>query len=253
MKCSFISDIHIRHEGDKGSKVLEAFLSHKITQESDKVFFLGDIFEVLIGEHKTYIEEYPTFFNGIIDLVNSGKEVIFIEGNHDFHFKKVITDYISEKTTRGSFHYLLKGEDIILNDKKYYYCHGYEVDYHNKYFKRWHRVYTSSIFSFFVSNILTHKLIKKLGESAAKDSKRRGKKSFDKKVMEDRYIEGAKSLIKEKNIQGVIAGHTHINAFHTFEDEKIYINCGFPIRDKHFLAFNGESFEKVELSIEEGS
>lgn len=248
MKCSFISDIHIQNEGDAGCRVLSSFLTNPKTQDSDKVIFLGDIFEILIGEHKGFIEDYPSFFNGIVDLVNKGKEVVFIEGNHDFHFEKILTNYVSQNTKNSNlFRYLRDGEEIILNGNKYYYCHGYEVDYHNKYFKRWYKIYSSKLFAFYVSHILTHKLIKKLGDWASKDSKRRGKKKFDRELMKDKYLDGAKDLIREKNLKGVIAGHTHICSFTRFEDGTEYYNNGFPRKDQHFIHFNGNSFEKIDL------
>lgn len=248
MKCAFISDLHIETPNDKASKIFLDFCRHPETLSAKKVIFLGDIFDLLIGEHSGYIEKYKFFFDEIITLLELGKEVIFIEGNHDFHFKKTITTYIKNTAKNPSaFRYLLGGEEILLNGEKYYYCHGYEVDYHNKYFKRWYNVYSSFVFKVFISNILPFFVIQKLGDWAAKNSKKRGKKAFDYDEMKEKYLEGAKALIAEKKLKGVIAGHTHVPELHIYENDTLYINNGFPVRDKFFIFFNGVEFKKIIL------
>jgi UDP-2,3-diacylglucosamine hydrolase len=249
MKCAFISDLHINSPEDDAAKIFVAFCRHEKTQKSDRIVLLGDIFDFLVGDHYSYIFKYEFFFKEISKLINSGKEVVFIEGNHDFHFKKAFEKYIKlECHTPNKFRYLLSGEELILGDKKYLYCHGYEVDYDNMAFKKWYKIYSSKLFKFFTTYLLTFGLIQKMGAWASKDSKKRGKKTFDLPVMKEKYIQGAKALIKERNIQGVIAGHTHIAEFHTFENGTIYLNTGFPVKDKHFIYFNGEKFQKESLS-----
>jgi len=249
MKCAFISDLHIKNSNDDAVKVFMAFCSHSKTLDADRVIFLGDIFDFMVGAHTVYTNKYSFFFERILKLIDSGKEVVFVEGNHDFNFKKVALNYFKEHTANAhNFRYLTGGEDIVLNNETYFYCHGYEVDYYNEHFKRWYRVYTSWWFGVFTTYILPFFVIQKLGDLASSDSKKRGMKSFNYDEMKKKYLVGAQSLIKEKKIKGIIAGHTHVPEFKTFEDGTQYLNPGFPSRDKFFLFFNGIKFEKIDLA-----
>ncbi len=246
MKYVFISDLHIKEPGDPSDQILKQFIEHQATKQSDKIVFLGDIFEFLVGEHQGYTKKFELFFTAIVEMLNAGKHVIFVEGNHDFHFQKTIESYLKTRTENfQKFEYLKQGREIELGGKRYLYCHGYEVDYHNKYFKRWYRVYTSLLFNILVSYILSFKMLQKLGVRASGNSKRRGEKSFNYEKMKLKYLEGAKLLLRQRGLDGVIAGHTHVESFHTFENGDVYLNCGLPAKHGHFIHYNGTSFEKI--------
>lgn len=248
MDSVFISDLHIKRADDSAAKLLREFFLHSHTLHADKVFLLGDIFDHLIGDHPEFLKKYAFFFEGIEKLLELDKEVVFIEGNHDFHFKRIMDKYFSGNSRYSqNFRYLRSGETIVFGEKKYLFCHGYEVDYFNKYFKRWHKVYTSKWFYFLVTHILSFSMLNKLADWASKDSKRRGSKTFDIEMARAKYIEGAYELIKSNKLDGVIAGHTHIFANHTYPEGQRYFNCGFPLRDKKFLSIRNNEFEMISL------
>lgn len=248
MKLSFISDLHIQNDTDEAAELLKLFLKSDEVQSSDHVYLLGDIFEFLVGEHKSYIKEYPTIFNSITSLISRNIKVTFIEGNHDFHFQKTFTNHIlSEGLDSSLFEYRTEGEYLKLNGEKLYFCHGDEVDYYNVAFKRWKRIYTSLGLRILVSYILPYWLLNKIGHSASKDSKRRGNKTFNFEKAKLKYRIGAEALLKERDLDGVVCGHTHIQEIYSIKDVGLYINCGFPLRNKNFIHFNGNSWEKINL------
>lgn len=250
MNCVFISDLHIKRPEDLASRVFLEFCHHSHTLHADKVFLLGDIFDTLIGSHNEYLKKFSFFFEEIEKLIELDKEIIYIEGNHDFHFKGILDNYFANnKRYPEKFRYLTSGEKIAIGDSKYYFCHGYEVDYFNKYFKRWHKIYSSDTMKFIANKVLSFKMIMSIAEWASKDSKKRGKKTFNYQQAKAKYLEGAKELIQEKEVKGVIAGHTHIFAEHTYPDETHYFNCGFPQRDKKFLSLRDTRFEMISLEV----
>lgn len=249
MKCAFISDLHISSKGDDAYHLLENFFLHPKVMRCDHIYLLGDIFDFMIGEHKQYTDEYPVFFKSIASAINRGQKVFFIEGNHDFHFKRVVKKYLKRQNLDvDKFIYLTSGVDLELGQLKTYVCHGYEVDYFNKYFKRWYKIYTSAIMKILVSYIFPYFLLKKLASWASSDSKRRGKKTFDYQKMKEKYIMGAEALVDEKNIDVVVAGHTHIYENHRFESQRRYLNVGFPLKDKKFLLFENDDFSFIEFN-----
>lgn len=245
---SFISDIHVKTSTDHGAKVLNKFLQNETVLNSKNIYFLGDIFDHLIGEKKDYLEVYKFFFKSVVKLLDKGVRVTYLEGNHDFHFENIFTQFVLSNTKNSSlFHYCKDGGNLSIGSKVYYFCHGDEVDYTNEAFKRWKKVYRSKAFQIFVNKIIPAKLVLYLGEKASSDSKKRGQKKFNIEKARVKYLEGAKKLIDEKKVDGIIAGHTHIPELHSFADGQLYINCGFPQKHNHFIHFDETNFKKVSL------
>ena len=248
MNCVFISDIHIRTSSDLAAQTFKDFCSHSHTLHADKVFFLGDIFDHLAGDHKEYIKQYDFFFEGIEKLIELDKEVIFLEGNHDFHFSKLFSIFFAGNSRFSkNFRYLKAGESIMLNEKRVYFCHGYEVDYYNNAFKNWYKIYSSKWFYYLITHFFTYSFLQKIAKWASGNSKQRGKKSFDYTRAKERYVEGAYELIKDKKVDGIIAGHTHIFSDHQYPSGEFYYNCGFPQRDRKFLSYKADEFHFISL------
>lgn len=231
-------------------KLFEAFCKSAYTQEASHVILLGDMFDILVGEHKEHFEKYRPFFTQIIQLLENRKKVIYLEGNHDFHIQKSFEDYIKENTQYSkNFTYMKSGENISLGEKTYRFCHGYEVDYNNESFKKWYKTYNSSSFKILVNKIIPYKWIDYIGEKASANSKKRGGKAFNFDFAKKKYIAGAKSFIDEIKVDGIICGHTHIQENYVYPDKTIYLNCGYPKKDKNFLYYSEGDFRFISLEV----
>lgn len=248
MNIAFISDLHIKTIGDEPYNHYLMFINSKKVQSCEKIVLLGDIFDFLIGEHKYFTIHYKFFFESIRDQLDRGQKVIFIEGNHDFHFESIITNYLKENTPNyGNFEYRKEGFELTLGNKIAYICHGDEVDFFNIAFKRWKRIYTSGWFKILVSYIFSFKVLLKLANLASKNSKSRGSKTFDNLVAKEKYILGAKELLELKSVEIIVAGHTHISEIKTFKNGKQYINCGYPPSSSQTILWYNEKFEFFNL------
>lgn len=247
MKISCISDIHIRVENDKGHKVLESFINHPIVNESEEVYFLGDIFDFMVGGQVQYLNHYKFFFDLISKLIHKNIKVIYVEGNHDFHLEAVFKKFIQTYDLDSNYFYYSKDEVLKENrDGKYLFCHGDIVDDKNESFKKWKSIYRSYPFRTLVNNFIPYSIAKRLGRKASNDSKKRGSRTFDYKDAKQKYIEGASRLLETKENTILVAGHTHI-----VEDIKIgsnkYINNGFPIKDKKFIHLTNGTARLINL------
>ena len=49
-----ISDVHIKDIGDENWLILESFLDHPLTKQAKTIYFLGDIFDLLVGSYEEY-------------------------------------------------------------------------------------------------------------------------------------------------------------------------------------------------------
>lgn len=248
MRCVFFSDLHIKASGDTASKLFQKLCDSAEVKDATHIFLLGDIFDLLIGEHKEYFQKYSEFFDRVIELLDAGKSVVYLEGNHDFHLKKSFEKFIQTNSQNpNKFQYLTAGMRFTLDGKSYYICHGDEVDDENESFKKWKNIYTSKEFAFLVNRILPFKFIDFLGSKVSQNSKNRGRKSFNLEALQTRYRDGAARLIKSKAVDGIICGHTHIQEQYEVESGKTYFNCGHPLSDHNFLYFNGTNFNFISL------
>jgi UDP-2,3-diacylglucosamine hydrolase len=238
---SSISDLHIETIGDQAYILLEKFLKLSKKQKVEAVFLLGDIFDVLVGNHSEYLSEFDAFFKQLDDLLMCGIKVFYFEGNHDFHigrlFRTRFTNYVDE-----SFFYVKKSLIIQFNDKNILFDHGDNiepgsVDYY--FFKEFMR---SDIMDFVVNNYLTYQQIKNIGKRASSSSARYSRISdeesvrikFRKAACHDNY--GTQDI--------VIMGHSHIleeYKIKTNQRLKYYYNNGYPVvTQKCLLAKDGK-------------
>lgn len=250
MKAFIVSDIHVKNPKDKGASFLEKFLHLCEEHDVERIYFLGDIFDHMVGDHFQYIKKYYFFFESLKKLIKQGKEIYFFEGNHDFHLDGVFKYFFKTNELDDSLFTYSKGFVIHeFQDLKVWLGHGDDLDYLNNAYKRWKSIYTSNQFKFFISKILSFEILQKFGAWASRDSKRRGKKTFNFTAARNKYREGAR-VISQTGVDYIVAGHTHIleNFSEEYKGNKfIYLNNGFPIKDGYFIVFNGKfTLEKLE-------
>lgn len=247
MKFCTISDLHIKRAGDEPSKLLEKFVTSNQVKESDIVFFLGDIFDFMVGNRLQYLNKFQYFFHSVLTLVSQGKKVIYIEGNHDFHLEKIMKIF-KEKNKLSDSQFIHSKVSIMetYDDKKFFFSHGHEID-ENKSYQKWKNVYSSKPFKLLVDYIIPFSFIENMGDKASKNSKKRGVKSFIYEKSQNMYRHGAKVLIESNNLDFLVTGHTHI-----MENIEIssatYVNNGFPQHTKKFIYFDGKTTSLISFS-----
>ncbi len=79
MKFVAISDVHIKHSQDDASRLLVKFLNHSEVKNSEKIFLLGDIFDLMCGPHEEYFERFNDVFSAIESHISAGREVHYSE------------------------------------------------------------------------------------------------------------------------------------------------------------------------------
>ncbi len=247
MKFCTVSDLHIKESGDLPSNLLEKFVISKQVEESEAIFFLGDIFDFMVGNRTQYLKKYDFFFDAVLRLVSKGKKVIYIEGNHDFHLERIMAKFLKDNNLNSN-QFIHSKDSIIktIDDKKFFFSHGHEID-ENKSYQNWKNIYSSAPFKVFVDHILPFYFVERMGNKASKDSKKRGVKNFIYEKSQDMYRHGAKVLIERESIDFLITGHTHIAENMKISDA-YYVNNGFPQHTKKFIYFNGFEPELIDFN-----
>jgi UDP-2,3-diacylglucosamine hydrolase len=84
MRDIFLADAHLLDPADANYRRLLAFLE-KQRGEIGTLYLLGDIFEFWVGYRHTIFAPYVPLLETLRRLREAGTEIVYVEGNHDFH------------------------------------------------------------------------------------------------------------------------------------------------------------------------
>jgi len=92
VKHWFISDLHIKDNNERnGNTLLRFFFYLNQHPQNHKVYFLGDIFDFWLSDGKAFQSHYKFLIEQIEFFQKNGGELIYFEGNHDFHIDRFWT------------------------------------------------------------------------------------------------------------------------------------------------------------------
>jgi UDP-2,3-diacylglucosamine hydrolase len=120
MRKVFIADAHLKCETDENYRLLLDFLD-ELSGNTDTLFILGDLFEFWIGYPEVPFSHYLPVLEKLRRLRNSGIEIVYFEGNHDFHMGPFFEDTLKARVFSGP-------AIIDLNGEKVYLCHGDQIN-----------------------------------------------------------------------------------------------------------------------------
>ncbi len=240
MKIVAISDVHIKTPGDQAEKLILEFFHHPVVQESDHIFLLGDIFDLVIGPHSQYFRRFPTFFHTVGEMLIKGKNIYYVEGNHDFHLRGLFESYFKVFPDIPKNHFHLAPEFIIQNGgKSVHLAHGDDMEIDNVGYKIFKGIVTSTPLTFYANNLMPYFLIKNVGETASKISRNRNNKRYTKSVdlskVEDKFRRSVEIFHAKKNCDIYVCGHSHVKDLYPSVNGFIYINNGYAQFSRSFI------------------
>lgn len=242
MKIAAISDVHVKFPHDEADRLLISFLNHPQVQSADYVLLLGDIFDLMCGPHKQYLEKFDHIWKKIDELVKSGKKVFFFEGNHDVHLEKLFKKYWPNQQV------IARQEPVIeeIDGKVYYFSHGDEHEVDNESYQNYKKLILSGPLKFVANHIIPYQILHLIGERASKRSRKKGSKLFDAEKVKNRFRSGVKKTTEGK-YHFVLGGHSHVEDVYEISVDSIYINNGYALRTKTFILIDNHEikFEKL--------
>lgn len=247
MKLASISDIHIVSPGDHGWETLMAFLDHPETQSSDHIVLLGDIFDLMCGDHEEYLEMFAPFFAKIREILMKKKLIWYFEGNHDLHLQKIFDRALGEHSLyRTHFKLFMGPQTLKLGDDEVYLTHGDELDLNNVSYHRYRAFINTAPLKFIANHILPYALFDYLGKRASKKSRKRGSHFFNEEEVREKYRLGAWEVSQGK-YKYVLAGHCHVRDIFQLSDHSLYLNNGYATRSHEFIVITPSEGKLVPL------
>lgn len=249
MKFVCISDVHIKEPGDLASQLFLDFLKSSQTQSSEKIYLLGDIFDLVVGGQSPYLEKYNQIFNELADLVKGGKKIVMFEGNHDFHFKKLITLACAKwNLPEASWEYRTEPLKIEVNGEATLLAHGDEIEIENEGYQRYRRIIRSFPINFLANYVVPHFIVDKIGTNASKKSRERNIERYgndNNDQVREKFHRVFKNTQNEFGVKNLICGHSHCKDY--WKSDGVYCNNGYFPKTRTFTYCSGESLELVTL------
>lgn len=115
MRALFLADAHLCKPTDPNYRALLAFLDDQCGK-TDLLVLLGDIFEFWIGK-ETVLDDYLPLVETFERMRRQGTQLVYVEGNHDFHLGPVFTRRLACRV-------LADGGSIDLDGKSIFLTHG---------------------------------------------------------------------------------------------------------------------------------
>lgn len=224
MRKVFIADAHLKCETDENYRLLLDFLG-ELPGNTDTLFILGDLFEFWIGYPEIPFSHYLPVLEQLRRLRDKGIEIVYFEGNHDFHMGPFFEDSLKARIFSGPAIFDLNGEKVYL-------CHGDQINSAD-YGHRLLRSLLHSRLARAVIPLVPPAAASYLAEWMARGSRKSHQVRRSKWDFAAIIREFADARFKEGN-DAVVIGHFHLQLFEQTANGKIRTLLSLGDWIKHF-------------------
>lgn len=225
-----VSDVHLKEMASERAQLFLDFLDRLSYSDIDNIILLGDIFDFVLGSKEFFREKYATVLQGLVKLTESGKKVVFFEGNHEFYLSKFFSDKIEVIAKRD---YTL----ILDSKRKIKLSHGDLVYSHWRY--RTFRFIVKSKLFLALFSLLPNKVIDYITSRSSDISR-----SHDqhRKMNHDKILNAVASWMDEDESNYGVFGHFH-HPYVAKDEQRKRMMLGLDSWDKCYnaLLFGKES------------
>lgn len=248
MRLVALSDIHIRQAGDSGAKCLEQFFRHPLTQGSTHVALLGDIFDLVAGNHAEYLMRWSSVFDQLKSFCESGKTVYFAEGNHDMHLERLFESVSKTWAPESARRLIVIPTElrISLNELTVLLSHGDEYNQEDTTYLKYKRFIKRPSLRFVADYIMPLSVLDYLGNKASKKSRAYGERTFNEAEVREKFRRGVSALVAP-DVDVVVGGHSHV-VDHWQNGQTTYLNNGYPPKSKVFVVVDDAGARLEALS-----
>lgn len=225
MKHVFVlSDLHIESSKDPLYVSFLKVLREK-PQAQDVVVLAGDVFDFWVGNRSIFINEFAEFLKVLNGLKQKQVQVYYIEGNHDFHLKSALRNYL--QLEHRSIHFTQAG-------KKFFVSHGDLVNWRDIGYLLLRFLFRSPLIRFLVQ-IAPASLLYFIGTTLSQKSRQ-----YHPRIREGTRLNFRNYAVTkiEQGFDFVAMGHCHDldqMSFKVGDRTGSYANVGYPRVHKSYL------------------
>ncbi|MEZ4600403.1 MAG: UDP-2,3-diacylglucosamine diphosphatase [Syntrophotaleaceae bacterium] len=230
MKDIFLADAHLLDPAAGNYRRLLAFLADHRGSIRHLVM-LGDIFDFWIGYRHTVFAPFVPLLEELRRQRESGTELIFVEGNHDFHMGPFFSEILQCRI-------LPDGGELLLDDRKVFLAHGDLINPHDRGYLLLRKVLRNRLTRMLLTLVppdLAWSVARRASRLSNCKKTRRQPRLPEKLLLhfaEERFTEG---------YDAVITGHFHVPLFRQTGD-KTLIALGDWIDQDSYAVFEHGAF-----------
>jgi len=242
----FISDIHlVESNSDRGKKLLSFLDDFKDKLEG--LVIVGDLFDYWFGYKTVVFNQFFLVLSKINEIRERGTRVIYLAGNHDFHFGPLFEEIMSIETHMSPC-------TLKLDDKLVLLHHGDGIDKKDIRYNLFKGLIRSKF-----ARMLSELVHPNIGWKIARALSRTSHSYFHKNSKRKRYLKACEIYTDKKFREGydvIIFGHLHdpyLKRKSIEDKEKIFVNLGDWISHDTFLRYDkSKGFELMHYKSPNG-
>ncbi|HKL48030.1 MAG TPA: UDP-2,3-diacylglucosamine diphosphatase [Desulfuromonadales bacterium] len=199
MKDVFVADAHLADPASENYRCFLDFLN-SLRGETRTLFLLGDIFEFWIGYRHIVFSPYVPVLDALRRLKEAGTEIVYVEGNHDFHvgpyFEKVLEARIFPD-----------GGEIEVDKQILLIVHGDLIDTSDKGYRLLRRLLRSRPFKI-LKSLIPPDLAWSLAQWGSRQSQKKHSSYNSSRSVEEMISAFGERKLSE-GFDGIVSGHFH--------------------------------------------
>ena len=218
MKIAVLSDLHLRNPKSQIAMNLVDLLKKFRREGVTELWFLGDVFDLLVGPFSFWVDYYAEFFEELNTLGRAGCKVLWLEGNHDFFIEELLKPF-GVRVHDGDL-------DLEYFGRRFFLAHGDLVNESDEAYLRWRKATRSPVYRGLLARVpefIVKKLLWPLGNRLSSSSRQKNRSSHGD--LAQMYRAFAVKKFKE-GYSGVFMGHVHIEDLFAGENGQFYLNLG---------------------------
>lgn len=195
-KMVFLSDAHVDGRDDTALRDLMSFL-RGLKGKISALFIGGDLFDFWIGDNSACVREYGPFLELLKGLRDTGTEILYVEGNHDFFLKSYFSDVLGARVFPRECTEVIDGHRVYI-------AHGDIAD--NGYGYRFFKFLVHNRLILFLSGVLPPMFVWRIARAFSRRSRKNRKEEHPS------LASALRRFAEEKFTEGydvVVLGHLH--------------------------------------------
>lgn len=217
MKTYFLSDLHLSFWPDdfEIAKQNKLFAFLNTLEQPCRIVFMGDLFDFWFEWYHVVPKYHFRLFHKLRNLIESGSEIHFVTGNHDFYYDKYFSDEIGMICHDETM-------ELNLDGKKIFIGHGDGYAKKDSGYRLLKKIIRNKISIFLFKTFIPPDLGLKIAKITAESSRKY--RQIPHSEWGEEYYQWAKNKFSA-GYDFVLLGHIHYPV-RKEENGKVYINTG---------------------------
>lgn len=214
------------------------------TEKKLELFLLGDVFDFWLGGHFAFVQKFQPIVDVIAEIKKLGGQVVYFEGNHDFHIDAFWTKKLGIEVYADEKYFMIDGMNVRLE-------HGDMINLNDEAYLKY-RAFIRNPWIEPIGHILPGAFWNWFGLRMSQKSRKRSSRYTPQKQNDliQMIRDHARRSYQDKKFDLIITGHMHVYDDHVVKigsDQARSINLGSWLEEPLALKLENGQITKILL------